>query len=366
MKLEWRRPTAPSSWLLLKPGAEQAAWRWALVEAGSPVRQGQGMPPSGLSARPALIVPGEACSHFQVPAPPGLKREEWPLLLEDRLLQGAEEVLCTSLGGAAGELRLVTVERQRLDDWRAVCAAWGVVPERCWAEFQLLPEPAPGCCWHWRQDETRDLFKGVCVEGRHHWLAWPAALADQRPAQWEGLQVDPLEGDWPAHLGALDTLPGLFEQRRGGRRTELPRLPWRLAVACLALTGIWGGLWFAQQWRQADLYRAQVQAVTGQQATARQAAQVLKRLREADRERQLRLRQLEGLQTELHGWLREHPGWRLRGVRFDGQRWHVRVDGEGDAPPWQALASAAGAGVQVQPGARPAQWQVVFDLGAAS
>ena len=324
------------------------------------------MPPASVSARAALIVPGEACSHFQVPAPPGLKREEWPLLLEDRLLQSAEDVLCACLGREAGELRLVAVERQHMDAWRAACAERGLVLERCWAEFQLLPEPEPGRCWHWRRDETHDLLKGVSLEGRHHWLAWALALWDQRPSHWATLQVDILEGQWPTDLGALDTLPALFEHRHGRRLPGLPRLQWPLAVACLVLASAWGGLSLAQQWRQADLYRAQVLAVTGQQATPRQAAQALRRLRDVETERQLRLRRLDGLQAQLQGWLREHPGWRLQGVRFDGQRWHVRFDGEGDAPPWQALATAAGAAVQVQPGAQPAQWQVVFDLGAAS
>ncbi|MNS07388.1 GspL periplasmic domain protein [compost metagenome] len=116
----------------------------------------------------------------------------------------------------------------------------------------------------------------------------------------------------------------------------------------------------SKQWAQAQLWRSQVIAVTGEQASTRHAAQALKRLRESELQQQLRTRQLEDLQTALQAWLRDHPGWRLQAVRFDGQRWHLRLEGEGGAPPWSDMATAAGASVQVQDG------QVVFDLGAAS
>ncbi|MCY1452444.1 type II secretion system protein L [compost metagenome] len=134
----------------------------------------------------------------------------------------------------------------------------------------------------------------------------------------------------------------------------------QLLVACLVLAAVWGGLWLSQQWRQAQLWRSQVIAVTGEQASPRHAAQALKRLRESELQQQLRTRQLEDLQAPLQAWLREHPGWRLQAVRFDGQRWHLRLEGEGSAPPWNDMATSAGATVQVQGD------QVVFDLGAAS
>ena len=128
----------------------------------------------------------------------------------------------------------------------------------------------------------------------------------------------------------------------------------------LELATVWGGLWLSQQWRQVQTWRAQVLTVTGEQASPRHAAHALKRLRESGLQQQLRERQLEDLQARLQAWLSEHPAWRLQAVRFDGQRWHLRLDGEGAAPPWTEMASAVGAAVQVQNG------QVVFDLGVAS
>lgn len=148
MKLEWRRRAPAQPWLLLRPGE---VWEWLLVSQGRPLRQGHGEPPAGLGARVALIVPGEHCSHFQLPAPPGLKREEWPLLLEDRLLQGDDDVLCACIWRHAGQLRLLVVARDRLSEWRGQCAAWGLAVECCWAEFQLLPDCAAEAAWHWRR-----------------------------------------------------------------------------------------------------------------------------------------------------------------------------------------------------------------------
>ncbi len=87
---------------------------------------------------------------------------------------------------------------------------------------------------------------------------------------------------------------------------------------------------------------------------------MLVRLRESVLQQQLRTRQLDDLQARLQTWLRANPGLRLQAVRFDGQRWHLRLEGEGSAPPWRDMAAAAGATVQVQEG------QVIFDLGAAS
>ncbi|MDH0650189.1 type II secretion system protein GspL [Pseudomonas sp. GD03858] len=354
MKLEWRRRASPQPWLLLRPGV---TWDWLLVERGQAVQAGQGQPPAGLGARVALIVPAEHCSHFQVPAPPGLKREEWPLLLEDRLAQAVDEVYCACVGRAPGQLRLAVLARRWLDDWRAQCDAWALQVERCWVEFQLLPERDN--VWH--RGETT-LRTGIGSDGRAHWLAWPRMLDIEPPLDWQESAPETLEGTWPSALADLDRVPALFENRRARPRPQLAVSQWRLATACLVLAVIWGAMWGAQQWRQAKLYREQVLAVTAAPATPRQAAQALKRLRDEQSEREVRLRRLEALQVQVHEWLSSHPGWQLRAVRFDGQRWHLELEGEGDTPPWSAMATALGTPVQVEEGAH----RVVFDLGATS
>ncbi|WP_248917125.1 GspL/Epsl periplasmic domain-containing protein [Pseudomonas entomophila] len=358
MKLEWRRRTPPRPWLLLRPGP---VWGWVLVEQGVATRQGTGKPPADLLARVALIVPGEHCSHFQLAAPPGLKREEWPLLLEDRLLQGAHEVVCACIGRPAGQLRLLVVARQRLDEWRAQCVEWALPVERCWAEFQLLAEPEAGECWQWRRGE-RVLHLWREDEGYIHWLAWPDSLGQAPARDWPAGARALFEGDWPRELAQLESTPGLFEVRSPRQFLRLAPVQRRLALACMALAVTWGGLWLAQQWRQTQAYREQVLAVTGQQAALHQAAQVLKRLRDRHVETQLRLRQLEGLQAQLQAWLGANPGWRLQAVRFDGRQWRLALEGDGATPPWQEMAAAAGAQVRIEEGAR----HVMFDLEGGS
>ncbi|MFJ2981426.1 MULTISPECIES: type II secretion system protein GspL [unclassified Pseudomonas] len=362
MKLEWRRRAPARSWLLLRPGD---TWDWLLVENGVAQREGQGQPPADLQAQVVLIVPGERCSQFQLAAPPGLRRDEWPLLLEDQLLQSADEVYCACLSRREGQLHLLVVARQPLDDWRRQCAEWGLQIERCWAEFQLLPTPEPGTAWEWLRSSGLRLYLGLSEEGHAHWLAWPEALGDAPQQPWRTLSTATLTGSWPSRLAPLDQLPSLFERPRQVR--ALPGVPTaqrRLIAACLGLAVVCSGLWLSQQWRQVQAWRAQVLAVTGAQPSPRHAAQALKRLREGELQQHLRARQLEDLQARLHAWLHDHPHWRLQAVRFDGQRWHVRLEGDASSPPWGEMATAAGATVQVE--STEPSTHVVFDLGAAT
>lgn len=357
MKREWRWRSPARPWLLVRPVAD-GHWHWCLLDNGVLRDEGQGPPPQGLNARVGVVVPGDACSHFQVPAPPGLKREEWPLLLEDRLLQGSDEVDCACIGRATGQLRLVVVARDRLDDWLAQCVEWGLEVERCWSQFQLLPALERGCGWQWRQEQAT-LYARVDEEGCEHWLAWPQGMGGA-PAPWGTQLFAQVDGPWPKRVADLDAAPGLREMRRPRKSLNVTAQHKGLIAACLVLAAVWGALWLSQQWRQAQLYREQVLAVTGPQASPREAAQELKQLRAADGERALRLRRLDGLQEQLQDWLHAHPQWRLRAVRFDGQRWHLLLDGEGVLPPWEELAAAVGATVQVQAAG------VVFDLGGSS
>ncbi|WDY57010.1 type II secretion system protein GspL [Pseudomonas sp. PSKL.D1] len=359
MKRDWRRRAPARPWMLLRPGE---VWSWLLVEQGEAQREGHGKPPASLDARVALVIPGEHCSHFQLAAPPGLKRDEWPMLLEDRLQQNPDEVVCACLSRHAGQLRLLTVARASLHTWREQCVDWGLDVERCWAEFQLLPAPEPGTGWQWQRGAGMSLYQGLSEAGQVHWLAWPHRLGDEPQQPWSALRMTPLAGNWPPVLAPLDTLQSLTERpRRAWAVPTLSRVQHRLTAACLLLALVWGGLWAGQQWRQVQTWQAQVLAVAGEHANPREAAQAIRRLREASLQQQLRLRQLDDLQARLQAWLQGNPGWRLQAVRFDGQRWHVNLQGEGNAPPWADMATAAGAVVQVQNNTH-----VVFDLGAAT
>lgn len=359
MRFEWQRRRAARPWLLLRPAS---TWSWALVEQGVVRRQGLGRPPGEVQARVALILPAEHCSQFQVAAPPGLKRDEWPLLLEERLLQPVDQLLCVCLGRSPGQMRLLVVGNDVLSAWQQQCAAWQLPVERYWAEWQLLPELPSPAAWAWRRGSTV-LLQQSGRDGQQQWLAWPQQLGDapQAPGQ---PQRECFEGQWPSSLVQLERLPSVIDTQRPAYTLRLLAGQRRLLLACLALALLYGGSWFVQQWRQVQVYRQQVQALTGEQASARQAMQVLRRLREQHSERQLRMRQLQSLQTQVDAWLNAHRDWQLRAVDFDGQRWQLTLHGQvqGGAAPWQEIAASVGATAQVDEQAQ----RVTFDLGGAT
>lgn len=360
----WRRNPRP--WLLLRPSAEGDSWQWARVEAGQVRASGSGEPPAMANVRVALLIPAEVCSHFHLQAPPGLKRHEWPLLLEDRLLQPAEQVSIGCISRQPGWLELVCVDAQRLQLWLSQCQDWGLHPERCWAELQLLPRAEPSQVLGWRREPGLQLYKRASAEGQQFWLAWPEALGQPPEAGgYAGAAVQP-DGPWPNQPVPLDKLPGTFDVQTGKRR-GLPsglRMDWRLPVACLALAVLWGGLWASQQWRQQALYQEQVRAVTGAADSLPQATQRLRRLREAADEQRLRLRQVEQLQALVSQWLSRQPAWQLDSVAYDGRSWRLQLNGgdEGGHAPWQAFADEVGAVARVEP--QPGNLSISFDLEA--
>ncbi|MBF8779866.1 type II secretion system protein GspL [Pseudomonas fulva] len=366
MKRDWRKPR-PSAWLLLRPGLHDDAWDWLRVEAGEVLASGQGQPPAAGSACVVLVIPALACSRFRQQAPAKLKAQAWPTLLEEQLLQADDQVHCACLARRGSELQLLVVERALLQRWQARCADWGLTPAGCWAEFQLLPEPLPGHAWHWHREDGADLLRGQDLQGQEHWLAWPTGLASVPPAPWPTLQARSIDGLWPRPLARLEQLPLLFQPRRARARRGVRLAPgqWPMVAACLALVLLWGAIWGVQQWRQVQLYQAQVAAVTGKQDSARQATLTLRRLQAELDERQVRLRRLEGLQDELRQWLDQHADWHLRAARFDGRSWHLSLEGQGQAPDWQAMASRVGALHQVRAQATTGPWQVSFDLEGA-
>ncbi|MGF6591477.1 GspL/Epsl periplasmic domain-containing protein [Pseudomonas sp. 2835] len=363
----WQAPRS-STWLLLRPGHGQAAWNWLHLADGRR-EAGEGAPPSPGGARVALILPGNHCSHSQLAAPPGLKRDEWPLLLEERLLQPAESIRCGCISRQGNQLELVSVDQALLSQWLSQCADWGLSVERCWAEFQLLADTPAGTALCWQRSPDLLLLKGVTELSRPHWLAWPTLLGSNLPAPWPSLQSETFGGAWPARLAALELLPSLFDLRPARQmRLCLPSAPgqWRLIAACVLLGLLWSGLWLTQQWRQSEVYKAQVVALTGPAASPRQAAQLLKRQRQAEEDRQLRLRQIEQLQTAMQQWLQAQPAWHISASSFDGLRWTLQL--RGDQPPeaatWEAIAQRVGVPVAVA--GDEDQLQLVFDLGAAS
>lgn len=359
----WRRNLRP--WLLLRPSTEAESWQWARVEDGRVRASGSGEPPTMARARVALLIPAEVCSHFHLQAPPGLKRHEWPLLLEDRLLQPAEQVSIGCIDRQPGWLELVCVDAQRLQRWSACCQAWGLQPERCWAELQLLPRAEPSQVLGWQREPGLQLYKRASAAGQQFWLAWPETLGEPPEAGGYAGAVVQTDGPWPEQLPPLDNLPGTFDLQTGKRRWLASglRLDWRLPAACLALTMLWGGIWASQQWRQQAQYQQQVWAVTGAAEPLPQATQHLRRLREEADEQRLRLRQVEQLQARVSQWLSQQDARQLDGVAYDGRSWRLRLNGDDDgAAPWQAFADEVGVVARVEQ--QPGNQNISFDLEA--
>lgn len=357
-------------WLLVRPGlAPDRPWqwrRWPGEEAGD------WPPPAGHAQRDrvALVLPAARCSHFLVPAPPGLKRHEWPLLLDDQLQQPSEQVQVFALARVAGHLQLLVVERARVQGWLADAQALGIEPEVVWAQMQLMPPAEAGEVLAWHCGEETCLVRGD-AEGRQQWLVWPTALGDV-PEDWR-TDAEAFSGVWPQRWAALERLPNLLEPRRtrirpGGWLTPLQR---RL-TGCAALLGLcWAMLALVQFVNQVPVWKAQVQALAGPVSTVQQATRSLARVQAEQADWRVRQEQLVVLEQGLDRWLGAQQDWGVAGSHFDGRTWRLVLGGHARsqvAPPpasnWQDLAQTAGATASAEPSENGAQLTVRFDLGA--
>jgi len=345
----------PHPWLLLLPTAQGQPWQWLHQGLDGQRQAGSGPPPpTSLGAHAALVVPAQYCSHFHVAAPPGLKPHEWAQLLEEQLLQPADTLAVACIGRDSQRLQLVACDRQRLADWQAQAVLLGVRLERCWAQMQLLADPAPGAMSVWRREGDRCLKTGSGTQPRR-WLVWPDALGEL-PQPWAGLLAEPVCDDWPPLPADLHRLPSLLPARRvmpaWRRALDLQPVQRRLATSCVLLLLGWQGVLVVQQWQQGAAAQRQVQAQLGDVSNVTQAARRLNvRLRE-QADLRVRTRQQASLASEVEQWLQRHPGWQVQRSRFDGRQWQLQMSGAGgsiDSASWQAMADRSGGRVQVSP-----------------
>lgn len=366
----WRAARrATGSWLLVRPpGGDSATWQWCRRPGN---QSGVWPPPAdALQDRIALIVPAASCSHFQVPAPPGLKRHEWPMLLEEVLQQSADQVQVSCLSRTAGHLELLVVEREKINGWLADCEALGISPVCLWAEQQLLPQQPAGQVLRWTRNADSCLIKGG-GNGAQYWLTWPHMFGEL-PDGWQPTGDD-TSGDWPTQWGLLDPLPNLLGAPRG-RRMKKPHRPAlisrtqrRLAGVCAALALCWGAVLAVQFWQQLPLWKAQVEAVTGPVANVQQAKRALSRLQTQQTDWRSRQQQVAELEVAVSQWLASQQGWGVSGITFDGRSWRLVLNGSAPPPAlshWQAMGKAVGAIASVEPDDKASLLTVHFDLGA--
>ena len=358
----------PREWLLVRPPATaEGRWQWLHYSAQQACASGTWPPPSALLQLPgALIIPALDCSHFCLPAPPGLKRHEWPQLFEEYAQQPAEALLVSCLSREAGQLELLVMHREQVQQWLAECAALGLHITHGWADLQLLPPAEPGQVVEWRRESVRYL-----KAHSRQWLVWPPVLGERLPQAWRDLPGETQQGDWPSRLARLEQLPSVLEGTRGPR-TRVTRAPLmsgvqrRLLLACVALAACWGAVYLVQSLRQVDVWKAQVRALAGPANNPQQARVALARVQGEASDWQVRQQQIVALEQALSGWLQQQPGWSVSRIEFDGSRWRLALRGTGPRPlpgEWQAMAQAAGAQWTDEAQSVAGQLHLSFDLG---
>lgn len=339
-RLRLRLRPAGVSWLLVRP-LDAQPWRWQHWQAGDVMAEGDWPPPAALQTlRCALIVPVDAVSYFEIAAPPGVRPSEWPMLLEDRLLQPPETVLVGCVGRRSKTLRLVALDRERLARWQRNASALGLHIERYWSEFQLAPEAKPGDALRWSSSGFTCLVQAD-EQGAQKWLAVPDGLA-------AGALADVLPAGRDVMLGsgvALDALPSLVQVKRLPRATGRSRGTLQLAGVCVALSLGWAVLAAAQSWQEGALVRTTLNERLGT-STLQQAESRLRNIQRDEQQRLFRQQQIATLGKAADGWLTEHPQWGLESLGFDGRHWEIKLSGSGEAMEnverWDSLAREVG------------------------
>lgn len=358
------RRRAPRHWLLVRPADDGQAWQWRRLPGHE---QGAWPPPADYlhGDRHALVIPAALCSHFHLAAPPGLKRHEWPLLLEEQLQQPLDQVQVHALSRQGQYLELLVVDRACLQGWRAEAQALGLDLEAAWAEAQLLGVVQPGEQLGWRQGEQCCLVR-CDAQGRRQWLVWPDALG-ALPDGWYSAD-DLYSGAWPQPCTVPPLSASCLGVQRQRRPMQLPISPLqRRLVTVAAVLGLcWASLALVQWVGQVPAWKRQVEVLTGPVSNVQQARRSLARLQAEQTDWRIRQQQLVSLEQQVGQWLQAHPDWGVSASQFDGRTWRLVLNGD-QAPPaeqhWQTLADAGGAAASAERSENGALLTVRFDLG---
>lgn len=359
--------SAQQRWLLVRPSVTaDEPWQWRRF----PASESGNFPPPAVAPDEAvvLIMPAVQCSHFQMPAPPGLKPHEWPQLLEELLQAPADQVQISCLSRGRGHLELLVVERALIQRWMADCQAMGIFPSHLWAEMQLLPVQPTGQVLRWTRNQDSCLTRAD-ADGVTQWLVWPDVLGDL-PSDWQQPTVE-VTGAWPSQWAALSRLPNLLAASDKGRSKRarptllLSKTQRRLLGVCVVLALCWGAVAAVQFWQQVPAWKAQVAALIGPVGSARQAERQLARLQSEQADWRNRQQQVAELELAVEQWLDTQREWGVSGSYFDGRTWRLVLSGGAVAPApahWQAMAKAAGATVKVEPDDKAALLTLHFSL----
>lgn len=245
-----------------EPSAEATLW-WALVAPDAP----PGAPPLeagclqsgdlderlvGLCRQHAavLLLPPDAVSHFSPAHPRGVKRREWPLLIEEQVATQVSRLTLAALERRPERLELVAVERQLLAAWQAWLGDRNLGVGYWASGFMGLPAPDTPEQVCVLDDGTYWMIKARDAElpEVERWLSWPR---DWQPLLPPGVSDRHRQG--PEGTSVTTTLPpgerlALFGRHLPARLPEMPgagtarRRPWPLPLVLTSLLLAHGGL----------------------------------------------------------------------------------------------------------------------------
>ncbi|WIX31975.1 type II secretion system protein GspL [Salinicola sp. JS01] len=146
-----------------------------------------------------LLLAADAVSHFHLAAPRGLKRREWPLLLETVTSEAVDQLHLNPLQRGRGHLELIALPRAELAAWHAWARRLGLAPTGWSCAFLALPRPARPDQITTLDDGSHRLCLGLAApvapgapEARQ-WLAWPRDWP--LPPAWRERECQVVDGD---------------------------------------------------------------------------------------------------------------------------------------------------------------------------
>ncbi|MBS98856.1 MAG: hypothetical protein CMI01_09290 [Oceanospirillaceae bacterium] len=352
----------------LKPGSpesigssgdgQSAGVCWLFRQPGQDLRYGYGLPPLEARDSPAtLFLKSSDYSLFDVEAPPGIKKSEYPLLLEDLLLGDVSQQQIVCIGEQWGRLQLVVCARPLIDEWQQWALSNGIDLRRILADFQYVPDAEQQTVL-WRQGEMLTLVRPVLPDNPGGVLAWPDREPPPLPSGWqaavelestsEAEALELLAAQYPSAGTSL--LPrqsgdGAWSLGAAWRRlvNELAVLRKPLAWALLAMLGYVVLTWVQAHQAQA-YYRESLAQRLGHRA-ALPLERVRRQLMQQLHDRQeplLELADSEDRYLRVEKWLRQNPGWQVDRLARTEAGEHLRLSwrGAGTAPELNQLQQA--------------------------
>ncbi|MBZ9558105.1 MULTISPECIES: type II secretion system protein GspL [unclassified Modicisalibacter] len=146
-----------------------------------------------------LLLAADAVSHFHLAAPRGLKRREWPLLLETVTSEAVDQLHLQALQRGRGHLELIALPRAELAAWHAWAQRLGLAPTGWSCAFLALPRPARPDQITTLDDGSHRLCLGLAAPvapgapETRQWLAWPRDWP--LPPAWRERECQVVDGD---------------------------------------------------------------------------------------------------------------------------------------------------------------------------